>query len=81
MTLTFTSYEVTDNGIALHFVSPDPGPAKPSDYYVSLTDAEITSVSTQVQLRTLVTAKLNRKLRALGFTTKLDPFIGQSLTI
>ena len=81
MTLTFTSYEVTDSGISLHFVSPDPGPAKPSDYYVSLTDAEIAGVSTQAQLRTLVTNKLNRKLRALGFTTKLDPFIGQSLTI
>lgn len=81
MTLTFTSYEVTDTGITLHFVSPDPGPGKPLDYYVMLADAEIAGVSTQPQLRTLVTTKLNRKLRAVGFSTKLDPFIGQSLVI
>lgn len=81
MTLTFTSYEVTDGGITLHFVSPDPGPNRPSDYYVALTDAELAGVSTQAQLQTLVTTKLNRKLRAVGSSTKLDPFIGQSLTI
>lgn len=81
MTLTFTDYAVFDNGIQFHFVSADPGAGKPSDYYVQATDAELAAVTTQLQLRTLIENKLNRKLHANGIATKLDPFIGQSLTI
>lgn len=81
MTLTFTDYTVLDDGIQFHFASPDPGAGQPSDYYVQATDAELAAVTTQAQLRTLVTNKLQRKLRATGIATKLDPFIGQSLVI
>ena len=80
-TLTFTSYEVTNEGIDFHFVSPDPGPGEPSDYFVLITDAELATVTTQLQLRTLVRDRLERKLRATGIASKLDQFIGQSLVI
>lgn len=81
VTLTFTSYEVTDEGIVLHFVSPDPGPGEMSDYYVLLTDTELAGVSNQSQLATLIRTKLERRIRAVGIASKLDPFIGQSMVI
>lgn len=84
MTLTFTSYEVIDQpylGIRFHFVSPDPAPLTDSDYYVTLTQSELDGVATQLQLRNLLEAKLRRRLRAEGISTKLDPLLGQSLVI
>ncbi len=80
-TMVFNSYEVIDNGINLHFVCSNPGGGEPSDYYVLATDAELATITTQVQLKTLVTTKLQRKLRAQGIATKLDALIGQSITI
>lgn len=80
-TMIFSAYAVEDGGIRLRFVCSNPGGGEPSDYDCVLTDAEIAGVNTQAQLRTLVTTKLGRKLRATGFTAKLDPFIGQSVTI
>lgn len=81
MILRFEGYEVTDGGITLHFVAPIPPLRGASDYFILLTDAELAGVSTQAQLRTLVMNKLNRKIRATGIATKLDPFIGQTLTV
>lgn len=84
MTLTFTSYVVLDDpvlSIRFHFVSPDPGPGADSDYYVTLTQTELDGISTQVALRNALTAKLERKLRAIGISSKLDPLIGQSIVI
>ncbi len=82
MTLMFTAYEVTDGGIVLHFVSPDPGAGQPSDWYAGVTDAELAAATTNVLLRQLVLNKLTRKLRAAGgIATRLDPFIGQSVVI
>ena len=79
--MTFQDYAVEDGGVRLHFVCSNQGAGERSDYYALLTDAEIAGVTTQAQLRTLVTNKLNRALRASGFTTRLDPFIGQTITI
>lgn len=79
--LTFLDYLVEDGGVRMNFVSPDPGPGQPSFYTILLTDADLAAVTTQPQLKSLVTTKLQRICRAQGFTTKLDPFIGQSLTI
>lgn len=81
MTFKFIDYEVKDDGIVLHFISPDPGAGKASDYYIFLTDSELAGISTQLALKTTVTTKLQRKLQAAGIATKLDPFIGQSLVI
>jgi hypothetical protein len=81
MTFRFDSYEVADDGIALHFVSPDPGPGRPSDYFVTVTDAELAAAANAAQLRTLVTAKLQRKFRAAGISTKLDAFIGSTIDL
>lgn len=81
MNLTFIDYAVTDNGVEMRFLADNPGAGNPSYYTILITDAEIAGISTAPQLRTLVTTKLNRKLRATGFATKLDPFIGQSVTI
>ena len=81
MDFRFEDFEVRDDGIALHFVSPDPGPGRPSDYYVLLTDAELAGVNNQSQLRTLVTTKLQRKIQAQGIAAKLTPFVGQVITL
>lgn len=80
-TFTFTSYTVDDGGITLHFVCPNPGPGEANDYYVAVTDAELAAVSTAPQFVTLVTTKLQRKIRASGIASKLDPRIGSSLVI
>ena len=76
-----SAYRVEDGGIRLHFVCANPGPGQVSDYFVLLTDAELSSVSSQGQLRSLVESKLKRSLRATGIASKLDQFIGQSVTI
>ena len=75
------AYRVTDEGIELNFLCPDPGPGQNSYYVILLTDAELVAVANQSQLRTLVTTKLNRKIRATNIASKLDQFVGQSITI
>lgn len=81
MTFRFSSYQIDDTGIALHFVSSDPGAGKESDYYVRLTDAELTTVTNAATFATLVTTKLNRQVKGVGIATKLDARIGQSVVI
>ena len=79
--LVFTSYEVVDEGITMHFISPDPGPGQPSDWYVLLTDADLATVIDAATFQALVLTKLRRKFRAQGIASKLDARIGASLTI
>lgn len=79
--MQFIDYEVTDTGISMHFLCNNPGAGMNSDYHVLVTDAELATITTQAQLKTLVTGKLQRKLRAVGIATKLDNLIGQSITI
>jgi hypothetical protein len=79
--MVFTSYVVEDEGIRFHFVCANPGPGQPTDYYVHCTDAEIATVTTQSDLRILLTDKLNRSIRTAGLGPKLDSFIGQSITV
>jgi hypothetical protein len=80
-TLTFSDYAVTDEGIGFHFVCTAPGPGEPSDYYVAMTDAELAATANAAALRTALTAKLGRKLRASGIASRLDGLIGQNLTV
>lgn len=80
-TFTFIDYEMRDDGVNMHFVCANPGPGQASDYYILLTDADVAGVTTQNQLKTLVTSKLQRKIRASGFASKLDPFVGQAVTV
>jgi len=79
--LVFTSYVVIDAGIEMAFICSNPGPGEVSEYTILMTDAELATVTTQAQLRTLVTTKLNRRYRATGIASKLDQFILQSITI
>ena len=86
--MTFVGYEMDKcqgllaaPGLYLHFVCANPGPGEVSDYYVIVTDAELAGISTQAALRTLVITKLQRAYRASGIASKLDQFIGQSVTI
>lgn len=78
---TFSAYTVTHQGIELHFDCVDPGPGLESRYAILVTDGELASVTTQVQLRNLVVQKLQRAIRATGIASKLDQFLGQSVTI
>jgi hypothetical protein len=78
---TFVDYEVKDSGVTMHFVCLNPGAGRTTDYYIDLTDADVAGVSTQLQLKNLIVQKLQRKLKATGFSTKLDPLIGQSVSI
>lgn len=77
----FLRYEVEDTGVLLEFLNSDPGPGLPSNYAIRFTDTEFSSVTTQLQLRNAVQAKLRRKLQAEGIASKLDGFIGQTVTI
>lgn len=79
--LTFLRYEVEDASVRLTFLNPDPGPGRASEYTIVVSDAELAAVTTSPELRTLVTAKLRRKLQAANIASKLDGFIGQSVTI
>lgn len=79
--MTFTDYTIEDSGIRFHFVCADPGAGMESDYYVFATDAELSALSTANQLRSLMLAKLNRAIRRNGFASKLDPLIGQTVTV
>ena len=79
--LTFTSYAIQDTNITLSFVCADPGPGEPSDYEITVTDAELALAIGGVQVRTLITDKLKRKLRAQGLATKLNAAIGAQITI
>ncbi len=80
-TMVFMDYEVQDTGIQLHFLCPDPGPGKASDYYVFVTDAEVGAIRNLAQAQTLITTKLARKLRAAVIADKLDQYIGQSVVV
>lgn len=73
---TFTGYDISDTGITFNMVCFDPGPGLPTDWPVFCTDAELAPLTTAAQLRDLIVAKLQRKYRALGIATKLDPLIG-----
>lgn len=73
------AYEVRDDGILMNFVCNAPGPGQPTGYSILLTDAELALVTTQAQLASLVTTKLNRKIRSTGIASKLNTFIGQSI--
>jgi len=73
--MVFSSYEIEDDGVRLYFSS---GKISCS---VVLTFAELSAVTTQAQLKTAVTAKLQQKLRATSLMLKLDQLIGQSITI
>lgn len=79
--LTFQGYQVTDPGTRLDFLAADPGPGQSAEVSILLTDADLATVTTQVQLRNLVTSRLQRKVRAAGIAAKLDQFIGQSVTV
>jgi hypothetical protein len=79
--MTFASYEVRDDGIGFRFTCADPGAGMESDYYVLMTDAELNATTTVPQLRTALTTKLSRKLRATGIASRLDTFIGQTITV
>lgn len=79
LTMIFKDYAVSDAGVVLHFVCPNPGAEQVSDYYVLLTDAEISAAANTAALGLLAKTKLQRQLRATGLSSKLDALIGQSL--
>ena len=78
---TFTGYEVLDVGIRLDFVCADPGPGQVNNYDVVVTDSDMAGITTQQLFVQLVRTKLERKVRAVGIASRLDPMIGQSLVI
>jgi hypothetical protein len=85
--MIFQGYEILDGGINLHFLCLDPSDGQPTDagvptdYYVLITDTELSTISTAAQFKTLVITKLQRKLRATGIANKLDALVGQKVVI
>lgn len=79
--MTFTAYRIEDGGIRMLFVCSNPGGGEPSDYDVFLTDSELNGTANTAALKTLVTSKLGRRYRATGLSGKLDPLIGQTITV
>lgn len=80
-TFIFTGYDVTDSGIEFDFHRTDPPPGGDTELALLVADAELSAVTTASQLRALVAAKLQRRVQASGIAAKLDPFIGQQVTI
>lgn len=79
---TFLGYAVDDEGIEMKFVNYFPPAEKPNNYLtIRVTDTELSAITSAAQLRTLVTTKLQRKVQASGIASKLDAFIGQTVTI
>lgn len=78
---TFKSYTITDDGIDFNFDAFNPGPGQRTGYSVFCTDAELSGITQSSELRSLLQTKLNRKIRATGIASKLDPFIGSVITV
>ena len=76
----FMRYDVEDTAIAMEF-SGSPRGGEPMIYTIRFTDAELSPLTTNVLLRNAVQAKLRRKLQAEGIASKLDAFVGMSVTI
>lgn len=81
-TLIFTAYELLDGGdVKLVFLCPDPGPEQESEYSIRLTQSELASVGTLIELRDLVLQALHDRFRATVVVNKLAGLIGQSLEL
>jgi hypothetical protein len=76
----FMRYDVEDTAVVMEFSGENRG-GEPTIYTIRFTDTELSTVTTQLMLRNAVQAKLRRKLQAEGIASKLDVFIGQSVTI
>lgn len=81
MDLEFLRYTIDDAGVTMEFVCYEPGPGRPTNYAITITDSELAATTTTVALRALVKGKLGRKLLAAGVASKLDGFVGQTVTI
>lgn len=79
--LTFLRYTVENDGTHLWFLCADPGPGEDTDYMIVLTDDDLATVTTQLQLKNLVLGKFARKIRAQNIASKLDGFLGQNITV
>lgn len=77
----FTGYDVEDLGVRLTFVAQDPGPGLDTDYSIVVTPAELAAAGNMQAVLSLVTSKLQQRIRANGVASKLDQFIGQSIVI
>jgi hypothetical protein len=81
MNLTFIDYQTSDSGVTLHFQCLNPGPDKPTEYYLDIADTDLSSFTSAAQFGAFVIAKLKRKLQANGIATVLDQFKGRTVTI
>ena len=67
-TMQLIDYAVEDGGVRFHFLCPDPGAGENSDYYVFLTNLEISSSTSDNALKTKLSDALKRRYRNVGFT-------------
>ena len=81
MDMTFTGYCVEDAGVRLNFVAGTRSGGEPSDYSIFATDAELASLTSAADFLTFVTARLNRKVKAVGIAARLDGLIGRKVVI
>jgi len=76
MQFTFAGYVVHDDSVAFEM---DDDSQRRVTLFVA--NAELAAVTTAAQLRDLIEAKLRRKVNREGIASKLDAFLGQSVTI
>ena len=79
-TFTMKGYEAIETGWRVHFENLNPGPDRPTDYFVFLDYTEITPQTSQNALRTLLTEKLQAAHGPTGYAP-LQAFQGQSITV
>lgn len=81
-TMTFIEYIVNaDYSVTMVFQCLLPGPGMPTEYPITITQAEVTGINSQSQFTSLVRSKLDWQYRHIGVSSKLDGFIGQSLIL
>ena len=62
-TMVYQGRTVTDAGVVVRFICPDPGPGEVSDYSILITAADVASVTTLASLQTILISKLQAKYR------------------
>lgn len=70
--LKFIDYVVVDNGINLHFLASGALPGTVTDYYINLTDIEISSARNSDQLKATIQRKIDRLYNGVGISVIVD---------
>ncbi len=79
--ITFTKYEITNDGVAMLFTVVNPLPGQPESYTITATRAELVTITTMPELKAFMKAKLKAKIASDLAAQKLDGAVGQTIVL